>query len=176
MMHDLSKKAQSIKVLALDVDGVLTSGIIYYGNGNIEMKGFFIQDGLGIKLLQSSGVQVAIITAKESEAVTRRLKDLNITTAYLGCKDKLPAYEDLKQKLEVQDHEVSYMGDDLPDLPLLIRAGLSFTVPQAPIIVRQSVDFVTYKKGGKGAVREACEFIMNAQNKFDGILNSYLSR
>lgn len=175
-MQDLSKKAQLIKVLALDVDGVLTSGIIYYGNQELEMKGFFVQDGLGMKLLQKTDVSVAIISAKTSEAVTRRLADLNITLTYLGCKNKLPAYEDLKQKLKVQDHEVAYMGDDLPDLPLLLRAGLSLSVPQAPAIVKQSVDYVTKKKGGKGAVREACEFIMNAQGKYDAILQTYLTK
>lgn len=175
-MDDLSQKAQSIKVLALDVDGVLTTGLIYYGSQDIEMRGFFIQDGQGIKLLQASGLTVAIITAKKSEAIARRMRDLAVETIYMGYKDKLPAYEDLKQQLKVQDHEVAYMGDDLPDLPILIRAGLSFTVPQAPEVVKQSVDLVTKKKGGKGAVREACEYIMNAQNTYNNILKSYLTK
>src|SRR5689334_7761226 len=135
------EKAKNIRLLILDVDGVLTTGAIYYGSNGGEMKGFHIHDGLGIKLLQKTGVLVAIISGKHSEAVTRRITDLKIKHFYLGQEDKLPAYENLKQQLQLQDHQIAYMGDDLPDLPLLRRAGLAMTVPQAPAIVLQHADY-----------------------------------
>lgn len=171
----IHKKAQAIRLLILDVDGVLTSGIIYYGSQGMELKGFHIQDGMGIKLLQKTGVEVAIITAKKSEAVDRRLKDLNIKHVYAGNSNKLPAYEDLKQKLNLSDEEIAYIGDDLPDLPVLLRVHLSITVPKAPALVQQNVDFITKNKGGKGAVREVCELIMNAQDTFQSVIQSYLA-
>jgi 3-deoxy-D-manno-octulosonate 8-phosphate phosphatase (KDO 8-P phosphatase) len=104
----------------------------------------------------------------------RRLKELQIQHAYLGHDDKLPAYEDLKQKLNLKDHEIAYMGDDLPDLPLLRRAGLSITVAEAPEIIRQHVDMITKNKPGNGAVREVCELLMVAQDQYQSVLQSYL--
>lgn len=172
---DIYEKARSIRLLILDVDGVLTSGIIYYGSQGIELKGFHIQDGMGIKLLQKTGVIVAVITAKKSEAVERRLQDLKIEHVYAGNSDKLPAYENLKQKLNLTDNAIAYVGDDLPDLPLLRRANLSITVPKAPDIIQQHVDFITKNKGGKGAVREVCELIMMAQDSYQSVIQSYLS-
>jgi 3-deoxy-D-manno-octulosonate 8-phosphate phosphatase (KDO 8-P phosphatase) len=175
-MQAIIEKAKSIRLFILDVDGVLTPGIIYYGSQGMEMKGFHIHDGLGIKLLQKTGVQVAIISAKKSEPVARRLQDLNIEHAYLGQEEKLPAYEELKQKLQLNDNQIGYMGDDLPDLPLLRRTGLAITVPGAPEIIRQHTDFITKNKGGKGAVREACEFIMKAQGQYQSVIQSYLTK
>ena len=168
------EKAKTIRLLILDVDGVLTTGIIYYQSDGREMKGFHIQDGLGIKLLQKTGVIVAVISGKNSAVVSRRMQDLSIKHVYLGQEDKLPAYEDLKQRLHMQDHEIAYMGDDLPDLPLLRRVGLAITVPQAPPIIKQHADYITKIKSGKGAVREACEFIMEAQDQYKSVIQSYL--
>lgn len=167
-------KAKAIRLLILDVDGVLTAGILYYGNDGAQMKGFHIHDGLGIKLLQKSGVKVAVISAKKTDLVARRLQELNIEHAYLGYEDKLPAYQDLKEKLALNDHEIAYMGDDLPDLPVLRRVGFAITVPQAPELIQQHIDLITKKQGGKGAVREACEFIMKAQSTFESVVESYL--
>lgn len=175
-MENIIEKAKGIKLLILDVDGVLTTGVIYYGSQGIEFKGFHVHDGLGIKLLQKTGVKVAIISAKKSEAVERRIKDLNIEHTYLGHEDKLPAYEELKQKLGLNDAEIAYMGDDLPDFPLLRRVKLAITVPQAPMIIKQAVDLITKNKAGKGAVREACEFIMEAQDKYQSVIQSYLTK
>lgn len=175
-MPTVTDKAKAIKLFILDVDGVLTNGVIYYGNDGIEIKGFHLHDGLGIKLLQKTGVTVAIISGKNSEPVKRRLKELNIEHAYLGYDDKLPAYDDLKQKLQLTDNQIGYMGDDLPDLPLLRRAGLAVTVPQAPDIIKQHVDIVTQHKAGKGAVREACELILQAQGQLQSVLESYLTK
>lgn len=173
-MQAIIEKAKPIRLLILDVDGVLTSGVIYYGNNGMEMKGFHLHDGLGIKLLQKSRVAVAIISGKNSEAVTRRVQELNIEHVYLGHDDKLPPYEELKQKLHLNDSEIAYMGDDLPDLPILRRVGLAITVPQAPEIIRQHADLITKNKAGKGAVREACEFIMEAQGQLQSVIESYL--
>jgi 3-deoxy-D-manno-octulosonate 8-phosphate phosphatase (KDO 8-P phosphatase) len=174
-MQAVIEKAKRIRLLILDVDGVLTSGTIYYGNKEIELKGFHLHDGLGIKLLQKSGVNVGIISGKNSEAVTRRIQELHIEHAYLGYDEKLPAYEELKKTLHLNDEEMAYMGDDLPDLPLLRRAGLAITVPQAPDIIKQHADLITKNKAGAGAVREACEFILNAQDHYQSVIESYLT-
>lgn len=173
-MSDTQQKAQSIRLLILDVDGVLTNGTIYYGTNGIELKGFHIHDGMGIKLLQKAGIPVAIISGKNSEPVARRLQDLNVEHVFLGHTDKLPIYEALKQKLGMADNEIAYVGDDLPDLPLLRRTGLSITVPGAPATIAEHVDFITKNAGGAGAVREVCEFILKAQNKYENVVKSYL--
>lgn len=166
-------KAQAIKLLILDVDGTLTNGIIYYGNNNIEMRGFHVHDGMGIKLLRRSGVNVAVISAKESEHVAKRLTDLKIEHVYLGYEEKLPAYEELKRRLNLKDAEIAYMGDDLTDLAILKRCGLALTVPNAPEIIKHHSDYISVKKAGKGAVREACELIMQSQNTFEKAIKSY---
>ncbi len=175
-MEAMNEKAKSIRLLILDVDGVMTTGAIYYCSNGTEFKGFHIHDGIGIKLLQKAGIEVAIITAKQSEAVVRRAADLDIKYVYLGYSDKLPAYEELKQKLKLSDHDIAYMGDDLPDLPILRRVNFAITVPNAPAIVQQHVDLITKNKPGKGAVREACEFILEAQNKLQSVIQSYLTK
>jgi 3-deoxy-D-manno-octulosonate 8-phosphate phosphatase (KDO 8-P phosphatase) len=173
-MESNVEKAKAIRLLILDVDGILTSGLIYYDDQETMIKGFHIHDGLGIKLLQKAGIHVAIITAKHSEAVQKRMRDLNIEHVYMGYEEKLPAYQDLKQKLGLTDNEIAYMGDDLPDLPLLRRVKFALTAPHAPVIIQQHVDYVSKKKAGKGAVREACEFILQAQGKLDSMIESYL--
>lgn len=168
------ENAKKIRLLILDVDGVLTTGALYYGSDGFEMRGFHIHDGMGIKLLQKANINVAIISSKKSAAVERRIQELGILYAYLGHEDKLPAYEDIKQKLNLADHEIAYMGDDLPDLSILRRAGFAITVPNAPEIIKQHVDYITKIKPGKGAVREVCEFILQAQDKLQLVLQSYL--
>jgi 3-deoxy-D-manno-octulosonate 8-phosphate phosphatase (KDO 8-P phosphatase) len=167
-------KIMPIRILILDVDGILTTGALYYGTDGFEMRGFHIHDGMGIKLLQKANIDVAIISAKKSDAVEKRVKELGIKHAFLGYENKLPAYEDLKQKLQLSDAECAYMGDDLPDLPLLRRAGFAITVPNAPQIIKQHVDYITKIKPGKGAVREACEIILETQGKLESVLQSYL--
>lgn len=168
-------KAKPIKLLIVDVDGTLTNGILYYGVDGAEMRGFHVHDGLGLKLLELSGVTVAVISAKESSVVAKRLSDLKIKHIYLGYEKKLPAYETLRNQLGLRDDEIAYMGDDLPDLPLLKKAGFAVSVPNAPEIIHQSVDYITLKKAGRGAVREACELIMKEQATYESVLKSYLS-
>lgn len=172
----LKQKAEAIKAVVLDIDGVLTDGTIYYGSNGIELKGFHIHDGLGIKLLQQAGIEVAVISGKDTESVKRRLADLNIKHAYLGKSDKIPSYEDLKQKLGLTDQQIAYMGDDLPDYALLKACGLAVSVPNAPAEIVQIVDFSTQKPGGSGAVRELCEYILKAQSKFESVVESYLTQ
>lgn len=168
------EKAKQIQLLILDVDGILTSGMIYYAEEEVEIKGFDIQDGLGIKLLQKVGIPVAIISAKKSEALLRRIKELDIQHFFLDCRNKLIPYEELKIKLRLIDEQIAYMGDDLPDLPILRRAGMAITVPNATDIIKQYAHFVTKNKGGKGAVREICDFIMQAQDRYNSVIQSYL--
>ncbi len=163
-----------IRLLVLDVDGVLTNGLIFCSDNDGYIRAFHVHDGLGIKLLQKTGVQVAVISAKYSEAVAKRLAEIGVLHVYLGREEKLPAYLDLKEKLQYEDHEIAYMGDDLPDLPLLRRVGLAITVPQAPIIVKNYAHYISRKKGGKGAVREVCELIMETQAHLQFVLESYL--
>lgn len=176
MIKNIMEKAKQIRLMIFDVDGVLTNGILVYGVNGSEFKKFHVHDGQGIKFLQKSGVEVAIITARQSDIITQRMKDLEIQHVYQGNLDKLPAYEDLKQKLNLKDNQICYMGDDLPDLPLLRRAGLGITVPNAPRIMQDNSMWVTSASPGHGAVREACELIMNAQGTYQAILDSYLTR
>lgn len=175
-MDDLINKAKKIRLAIFDVDGVLTTGHLLYGPDGLEYKEFHVHDGQGMKLLQKSGVEIAIITAKNSPVVLQRTKDLEIHHVYQGNFDKLPAYEDLKQKLQLQDEQIAYLGDDLPDLPIICRVGLGATVANAPGIMRQHAAWVSRKKGGKGAVREFCELIMNAQGTHQQIIDSFLRR
>lgn len=175
-MDSIIEKAKSIRLALFDVDGVLTAGTLHYGNNGIESKHFNVHDGQGLKLLQKSGVTIGIITTCKTDTVKRRMQDLGIEHVYQGQVDKLPAYEDIKQKLNLTDNQISYVGDDLPDLAILSRVGLSITVSNAPKIMRQYTHWVTKKKGGKGAVREVCELIMQAQGTYQSIINAYLQR
>lgn len=174
-MQDVRDKAKHIRLLILDVDGVLTNGTIYYGENNIEMKGFHIHDGMGLYLLQKTGVKVAVISGKHSSATARRLKELHIEHAYLGHSHKIPAYEELKQKLQMNDQQIAYMGDDFPDVPILRRVGFSITVPEAPTEIRQLVNYTTHKSCGVGAVREVCQLIMAAQDQYESVITSYFT-
>ena len=178
MTIELADKAKKIRLLICDVDGVLTSGTLFYGpdgsDTKYEIKDFNVHDGLGLKLLQKSGVHLAIITAKKSEAVRLRMEDLRIEHVYQAQSDKLTAYTALKQKLGVNDAEIAYIGDDLPDLPVLLRVGLPVSVPNAPKIMHEHVAWVTSTPGGKGAVREVCEFIMKAQGTYQAAIHPYL--
>jgi 3-deoxy-D-manno-octulosonate 8-phosphate phosphatase (KDO 8-P phosphatase) len=175
-MKSLFEKAKHIRLVIFDVDGVLTDGTLIYGPNGTESKVFNCQDGMGLRLLLRTSVKLAIITARSSDVVEKRMQDLGIQHVYQGCIDKLIAYDDLKQKLNVADHEIAYVGDDLPDLPGLLRAGLSVTVPNAPKIMHQYADMMTIAKGGKGAAREVCDLIMQAQGTYEPAVNAYLER
>lgn len=173
-MQETLNKAKEIKLFILDVDGIMTNGAIYYDREGYVLKAFHIHDGMGIRLLHENNIETAIISAKDAPAVKHRAKELGIKHLYLGHSDKLPAYEEIKKLTGLADENIAYMGDDLPDLPLLRRAGFAITVPQAPSIVKQHADLVTEKKAGKGAVREACELILEAKGLLQQALTPYL--
>ncbi len=166
-------KAQSIKLLALDVDGILTDGRIYYGNNGEELKAFNIKDGLGIKLLQRAGVTVAIITGRKSAMVERRAKELGISEVVQGREDKREALEELCQRHKLTLAECAYMGDDLPDLSAINAAGLGLSVADATSAVRSAAQWCSTRNGGEGAVREACEFILRAKDQLSALEAPY---
>ncbi len=167
-------KAEPVKLLLLDVDGVLTDGTITYTHEGTELKSFNTQDGLGIRLLQEIGVEVGLITARRSEAVTRRAQDLGLKHVYQKAGQKLEVFEKLLAELDLTPEEVAYMGDDWLDLPLLTRVGFSSTVANGVPEVQKVVDFVTKRSGGKGAVRELCNLILAAKGKDRELLERYL--
>jgi 3-deoxy-D-manno-octulosonate 8-phosphate phosphatase (KDO 8-P phosphatase) len=175
-MNNLTERAKNIRLVIFDVDGVLTAGILSYDHEGIESKHFHVRDGQGMKLLKKSGVDIAIITTCRSPIVKRRMQDLDIEHTYQGQVDKLPAYEDVKNKLHLQDEQIAYVGDDLPDLPMFRRVGLAITVANAPKVLQDHAHWVTKMEGGKGAAREVCDFIMDAQGTYQTIIDSYLQR
>ena len=163
-----------MKLFLLDVDGVLTDGTITYTHEGNEIKSFHTRDGLGIRLLMESGVEVGLITARESEAVNRRVQDLGIKYVFQKAKNKLKIFENLLKELDLKPSEVGYMGDDWLDLPLLVRVGFAATVEDAVPEVLQVAHYVTKRKGGRGAVREVCDLILEANETQSGLLEKYL--
>ena len=174
MNEKAQELAKPIKLLIFDVDGVLTDGSLYLTDDGVEIKAFHSHDGLGIKLLMRSGVQVGIITARQSELVTLRMKSLGIEHAYQGNMVKVEAYEDLLKKLSLQDYQVAYVGDDIIDLPLIQRAGLGIAVANSHEFIKPHADWITDCSGGGRAAREICDFIMRAQGTFEKVYNKFL--
>lgn len=170
----LIERASRIRLLAMDVDGVLTDGKLYYDGQGGEAKAFSTRDGLGLALLSRHGIELALITARESQAVARRAAELGIERVYQGSRRKLDAFNDLLQATGLEPEQVCYAGDDWVDLPLLLRAGLSVTVADGDPVVQQRVHWVTRRAGGDGAVREICDLILAArgldETALDGIL------
>ncbi len=161
-MNDIHEHAQRIKLFITDVDGVLTDGTLIYDANGVALKGFHVHDGLGLKLLMKQGITVAIITKCKAKATIARMRDLGIEHVYTGVDDKMAAYNDLLAKLNLDDSAVAYVGDDLPDLALLRRVGLGIAVANATPLLLQYADWITERKGGKGAVREICDRLLNA--------------
>lgn len=176
LSKELTGRIRGIKLLIFDVDGVLTDGKIIYTDGGAEIKAFDVRDGHGIKLVMRSGIDVALITARQSGVVDHRAKNLGIDLVYQGMKDKLAAFEDILDKKSLKPEDAAYVGDDIIDLPVLKRAGFSCAVFDAVDEVRGMVDYVAAKRGGRGAAREICELILKAQGKWDGIVEGYLQR
>jgi 3-deoxy-D-manno-octulosonate 8-phosphate phosphatase (KDO 8-P phosphatase) len=174
-MQDAVRRAGPVKLAIFDVDGVMTDGRLVFGDDGQEYKAFNSLDGHGLKMLQSTGVDIAIITGRSSNVVAHRARNLGITHLYQGVDNKLEAYQMLLAKLELEPEHTAYMGDDVIDLPIMIRCGLAIAVPAAPAVVRQHAHFTTQQHGGNGAVREACEFIMQAQGSYDGVIAHYLA-
>ena len=162
--EEARKKLQRVKLLVLDVDGVLTDGSLFF-SGDKEHVGriFDVRDGFGIMTLQKAGVPVAIVSAGKEISMKGRFEVLGIEHMSFGSQDKLPAVRSIQEKLGVSDEETAYMADELFDLPVLETVGVSVTVPEAPLPVKKRVEFISSKPGGKGAVRELCDAIRWAQ-------------
>jgi 3-deoxy-D-manno-octulosonate 8-phosphate phosphatase (KDO 8-P phosphatase) len=152
-----------IELLVLDVDGVLTDGRLYYSARGEVLKVFDVKDGLGIKQLMKAGVQVAIISGRQSPMVVRRARDLGIRHVYQGSADKLPIFERLRKRLKVPASACAIIGDDLPDVPVMRAVGLAFAVADAHPSAIEAAHMVTPKKGGRGAVRSVCDLLVAAR-------------
>ena len=173
----LLARARKIKLLLMDVDGVLTDGKFYYvpqAGGMLETKGFDSRDGLGLRLAHHYGLKTGIITGRGSPVIEARVKDLGIDYLQQNSLEKIEPYQKMCNAAQVEDSEVCYVGDDLTDLPLITRVGLGVCVANGDDFVRKYAHFCTRNVGGNGAVREAIELILTAQGKWDGILKSYL--
>ncbi|MES9968907.1 MAG: 3-deoxy-manno-octulosonate-8-phosphatase KdsC [Candidatus Thiodiazotropha sp.] len=173
-MKDIDTKARGVKLVIFDVDGVLTDGSLYLGDDGQEYKSFNSRDGHGMKMLQKSGVVIGIITGRTSEVVRIRMASLGIEHVYQGKLDKLPAYEELRDKLGLVDEEVAYVGDDVVDLPIMRRVGLAIAVNDAHPFVLQHAHWQTPHDGGRGAARDVCEMVLQAQGNLQSELDSYL--
>lgn len=166
MNHSIDpEKLKRIRLIAFDVDGVLTDGRFSLSDDGIESKAFNTQDGYGIRRLMTAGFEVAVISGRNSKAVTARMHELGVAHVILGCGDKVAAFDKLLEQLGLERHQGAYAGDDVPDLPLLQLAGLSFAVANAVAEVRDCCDYTTHAAGGYGAVREICDLFWNIRQQ-----------
>jgi len=166
----LRRKLKKVRMLLLDVDGVLTDGGIFLGGDGQELKRFHVQDGLGIRMIRLGGIKVGIITGRRSEAVTVRAQELHVDALYQGVADKLDAFNRILESYDIQDEEICYVGDDLSDLPVMKRSGVAVAVKNARTEVKRVSDYITRNSGGEGAVREVVEIILKAQGKWKAVL------
>jgi 3-deoxy-D-manno-octulosonate 8-phosphate phosphatase (KDO 8-P phosphatase) len=171
----LAERIKPLRLIAFDVDGVLTDGGLYLSDSGEEFKRFNSLDGHGLKMLKASGLELAIITGRTSKCVALRARNLGITRLYQGVEDKLAAMQSLLAELKLAPEAAAYMGDDVVDLPVLSRVGLALSVPAAPQVVRDHAHYVSQREGGHGAVREVCELILVTQNTLDAQLAPYLN-
>lgn len=172
----IPERAKHIKLVIFDVDGVLTDGRLFFDNNGEEYKAFNAKDGLGLRMLQKAGIEVAIITGRQSELVNHRAANLNLSPnlIYQGCSDKRLAFKDLLKKTGLSAQQVAYVGDDIIDLPVMKNVGLPIAVNDAHWFVIKHADWVSEHLGGQGAVREVCEMLLEAQGKLQIMLESYL--
>ncbi len=173
-MQEIHAKAKGIKLVIFDVDGVLTDGSLFLGDDGQEYKAFNSRDGHGMKMLQHSGVTIGIITGRSSEVVRIRMQSLGIEHVYQGRDEKLPAYQELRDKLGLDDSQIAYVGDDVVDLPIMRRVGLAIAVNDAHSLVIHHAHWTTPRSGGRGAGRDVCEMIMQAQGQLEATLETYL--
>jgi 3-deoxy-D-manno-octulosonate 8-phosphate phosphatase (KDO 8-P phosphatase) len=171
---DLAGRAREVRLLILDVDGVLTDGSLQFDNRGEEYKTFNSLDGLGIRMLLDNAIEVAVITGRESKIVHRRMSDLGVKHIYQGCRDKLSAFEELLLTTGLKPELAAYVGDDLPDLPIMQRVGLAIAVNNAHAFVKQHCDWVTTLPGGKGAVREVTDLILESQSVLEAWQKQFL--
>ena len=174
MSEDILQRGKAIKLAVFDVDGVLTDGRLYFLEDGSEFKTFNTLDGQGIKMLMAAGVQTAIISGRKSPAVERRAMNLGIPHVYQGREDKLVVLDGLLAQLGLSHENVAYLGDDLPDLPVIRRVGLGMAVANAAAFVREHAHGVTTARGGEGAAREFCELFLRAQGSLEAAHAAYL--
>ena len=170
----IEERAKKIKVVIFDVDGVMTNGGLMLSDDGLEYKNFHSQDGLGLKLLHNTGLQMAIVTGRTSKVVSKRAENIKIANVYQGVEDKLEAFNAILKDLNVLAEECMFMGDDVIDIPPMRRAGLAVTVPHAMPLVKDYAHYITTREAGHGAVRELCELLMKAQGTFDGQMAKFL--
>ncbi|HOX54643.1 MAG: HAD-IIIA family hydrolase [Candidatus Omnitrophica bacterium] len=169
----IQDKARKVKLLILDVDGVLTDGKIVMDEKGKQLKFFDVQDGLGVVLLKRAGINTIILSARYSRVVSHRAKDIKIFKAYQNCDDKLLTYHKILKQMKLKNESVCFIGDELIDIPVLKRAGLSVAVANAAPEAKRAADYITKKKGGDGAVREIIELILKSQGKWDKVISKY---
>jgi len=168
-------KAKNIKLLMLDVDGVLTDGKIIYTSYGEEIKAFHVKDEHGLKLLKRAGIEIAFITGRASPIILRRAEELGISMVYQKALEKRNVLMEILREGRYEASEIAYMGDDLVDLPVLKQVGFSATVADGAEELKKEVDFISSKKGGEGAVRELVELILKAQNRWERVIEKYVS-
>jgi len=169
-------KAKKIKLLLLDVDGVMTNNLLHYSDDAVETKTFYTRDGHGMVMLQKSNVDIGIITGRKSTLVANRMRDLKVKHVYQGVPDKLPTFVKLVEDLGLSLEEIAYIGDDILDLPILTRVGLAATPADGDIEVKSRVDYVSEFEGGRGCVREMCELLMKSQGSWQKQMDFYLRK
>ena len=169
----MEERIKKIKILMLDIDGVLTDGRIVYSNYGDESKFFDVQDGFGAVLLKRAGIKTVIMTAKKSNVVWKRAKNMYAFKVYQNCFDKLKIFQKVVKSLKLDPEEICFMGDDLIDIPVMKRVGFAVAVPNAVEEVRQNSHYVTRKRGGRGAVREICDLILKTQGKWESVTAKY---
>lgn len=173
-MKDILEKAAQVKLVVFDVDGVLTDGSLYLSDDGQETKAFHSRDGHGMKMLKQTGVQIAVISGRTSQVVVHRMANLGVEHVYQGHLHKLPAFEELLAKLGLQAEHTAYVGDDVVDLPVMRRVGLAIAVQDAHPLVKAHAHWQTPNLGGRGAARDVCELIMEAQGHLAAEMQRYL--
>ena len=176
MDDSLKTIAENIKLVIFDVDGVLTDGSLFFDNQGQEYKAFNSQDGHGIRLLLENGIEIALITGRTSNLVKARAENLRLNPdlIYQGYRDKIPAFKDLLEKTNFSPEQIAYVGDDVIDLPIMSQVGFSIAVGDAHWFVKDNADWITEQVGGKGAAREVCELLLDAQGKLEALYEAYL--
>jgi 3-deoxy-D-manno-octulosonate 8-phosphate phosphatase (KDO 8-P phosphatase) len=170
---DAPERARGVRLALFDVDGVLTDGRLWYGAGGEALKSFHILDGHGLRMLAASGVATGLLSGRDSPAAAARARELGLAHVMLGVSDKLARFEDLAGRLGLDPSQCAFVGDDLPDLPVMRRCGLAVAVANAVPEVKAAAHLVTTARGGEGAVREFCEFVMQAQGTLDASADRY---